>query len=72
MRTTFRNIHWTRRFLQRCLKQFLRELDPLKLYFYQSDIDSFMQSRDSLAQWTANGDIHFAYAVFKTFLGPPG
>ena len=53
---------------ERCLKQFLRELDPLKLYFYQSDIDSFMQSRDSLAQWTANGDIRFAYAVFKTFL----
>ena len=53
---------------QRCLKQFLRELDPQKLYFYQSDIDEFMKSQDSLAQWIANGDIGFAYKVYRTFL----
>ena len=52
----------------RCLKQFLRELDPLKLYFYQSDIDEFVKSQDSLAQLAARGDIGFAYRVFNVFL----
>ena len=28
---------------QRCFKTFLRDLDPMKMYFYQSDIDDFAQ-----------------------------
>ena len=54
--------------IARCLKQFLRELDPLKLYFYQSDIDEFRKSQDSLAQLAAHGDIGFAYKAFNIFL----
>ena len=34
---------------QRCFKTFLRDLDAMKVYFYQSDIDEFAKSRDTLA-----------------------
>ena len=30
------------------LKRFLKELDPLKLYFLKSDVDSFTRYRDQL------------------------
>src|SRR5690348_14181254 len=33
---------------QRTLKGFLKMLDPMKVYFYQSDIDSFMASEKDL------------------------
>ena len=53
---------------QRCFKTFLRDLDPMKMYFYQSDIDAFSQSRDLLAAEAERGNISFAYLVFRTFL----
>jgi carboxyl-terminal processing protease len=53
---------------ERCLKTFLRTLDPWKVYFYQSDIDVFSKSKDVLAEEAQRGDINFAYLVFKTFL----
>ena len=34
---------------QRCLKKFLKSLDPMKLYFYQSDIDEFTKHQDELS-----------------------
>ena len=34
---------------QRCLKKFLKTLDPMKVYFYQSDIDEFTKHQDELA-----------------------
>ncbi len=34
---------------ERTLKSFIKDLDPLKLFFYQSDIDEFNRSKDS---WT--------------------
>ena len=52
----------------RCLKTFLRTLDPMKLYFYQSDIDTFSKYKDSLAEAAQSGDITFAHTVFQTFL----
>ena len=30
---------------RRCFKTYLRDLDPMKLYFYQSDIDAFVKTR---------------------------
>ncbi len=33
---------------ERCLKTFIKDLDPLKLFFYQSDVDEFMRSKDLL------------------------
>ena len=54
---------------RRCLETFLKELDPLKLFFLQSDIDEFMQSRDKLDDaFKKNGDVQFAYTVFDRFL----
>ena len=53
---------------ERCLKSFLKALDPMKVYFYQSDVDQIMQSKDELCDAIRKGDIGFAYSVFRTFL----
>ena len=47
---------------------FLEGLDPWKLHFLQSDIDGFMQKRDSLDDLVKRGDVSFAYEVFNRFL----
>jgi len=31
---------------QRCATTFLKSLDPWKVYFYQSDVDEFMQHQN--------------------------
>ncbi len=53
---------------ERCFKSFLKELDPMKMYFYQSDYDEFAQSKDKLAEMIEGGDITFAYTVYNRFL----
>lgn len=54
---------------KRSFKQFVEGLDPLKLYFYQSDIDQLMQSETKIDDMVVqNGDITFAYDTFKLFL----
>jgi carboxyl-terminal processing protease len=53
---------------QRCFDTYLKTLDPMKLYFDQSDIDRFMPSRDQLDDQVIKGDIRFGYTVFETFL----
>ena len=58
---------------ERCLKTFLssksvQSLDPMKLYFYQSDVDEFKQHQDELCEWISRGDITFAYTIFRRFL----
>ncbi len=53
---------------ERCLTTFLKALDPMKVYFYQSDVDDFMKHRDELCDAARKGDITFAYKVFRTFL----
>lgn len=50
------------------LKNFLKSLDPWKLYFSQSDVDAFMKRRHDLDEMARKGDVDFAYEVFKTFL----
>ncbi len=45
---------------ERCMKTFLQELDPMKMYFYQSDYDTFAKYKDSLAELAQQGDISFA------------
>jgi carboxyl-terminal processing protease len=47
---------------------FLEALDPMKVYFLQSDVDAFMQRRDSLDDLVKRGDVSFAYEVFNRFL----
>ena len=53
---------------QRCIATFLKSLDPMKVYFYQSDIDNFMRHKDELSDAIRRGDVSFAYTVFRTFL----
>ncbi len=53
---------------RRTLQTFLKQLDPMKVYFYQSDIDEFMRSRELLDDQIRNGDISFGYQVFNRFL----
>ena len=53
---------------QRAMKTFLKSLDPMKLYFLQSDIDSFMQNETKLDDMARKGDIRFGYEVFDRFL----
>jgi len=53
---------------QRCMKNFLKALDPMKVYFYQSDIDEFTRHEKELGDAARRGDVSFAYKVFRTFL----
>ncbi len=53
---------------QRCLDTFIKELDPLKLFFFQSDVDEFQKNRDHLDEYFRRGEIKFAYDVFARFL----
>ncbi len=53
---------------QRCLKSYLKSLDPWKLYFYQSDVDEFMKRQNDLDDGIRQGNVRFAYDVFGVFL----
>ncbi len=53
---------------QRCLRTFLKTLDPMKLYFLQSDIDGFSTKEFELDDLAKKGDISYGYTVFNTFL----
>ena len=53
---------------KRCMTTFLKTLDPLKMYFYKSDIDAFMQKQDQLDDLIKKGDISFAYQTFNVLL----
>lgn len=53
---------------QRCLKNYLKTLDAMKLYFYQSDVDGFMRQAKELDEAFQRGDIRFGFEVFDVFL----
>ena len=53
---------------RRWFKGFLEALDPMKAYFLQSDVDAFLQKRDSLDDLVKRGDVSFAYEVLARFL----
>ncbi len=52
---------------KRALDLFLGSLDPLKLYFFQSDIDEFHQQDTQIDDMVSAGDISLAYTIFKRF-----
>ena len=53
---------------QRAIKSFLKSLDPMKVYFYQSDIDEFMSEKNNLDDFVRKGDLKFAWKVFNRLL----
>lgn len=53
---------------RRAFKLFLKSLDPMKLYFYQSDVDQFAVNQDQWGELLKKGDISPAYEIFSVFL----
>lgn len=53
---------------QRALKSFLRQLDPMKLYFTQVDIDEFGEQEFRLDDMALDGEVDMAYTIFNRFL----
>jgi carboxyl-terminal processing protease len=52
----------------RALEMFFKSLDPMKLYFYQSDIDRFAADSTKIDDYIKSGDISLAYRIFDVFL----
>ena len=52
---------------QMLLKRMLKELDPQKLYFLQSDVDELSKYRDHLDDFIKQGNVDFARQVFDLY-----
>lgn len=50
------------------LKRMLKELDPQKLYFLQSDIDEFSRYRDQLDDLIRSGNVDFGRQMFQLYV----
>jgi carboxyl-terminal processing protease len=53
---------------QRTMKTFLKQLDPMKLYFTQADIDEFSAKEFELDDLILAGKVQIAYDIFNRFL----
>lgn len=53
---------------RRGFDMYLKNLDLMKLYFNQSDIDEFTKQRDNLDDMLKSGDVTFGYTVFERYL----
>ena len=57
---------------QRCLKTFLKDLDPWKIYFYQKDVDEFIRHQDELDDLAKRRNtekfLDFAHNIFRVLL----
>lgn len=53
---------------ERCLDSMLKSLDPLKLFFYQSDVEEFNRHNHELDDQVRGGNIRTAYNIFNRFL----
>ena len=53
---------------QRALTTFLKTLDPMKLYFLQSDIDEFSTKKNEIDDMINEGKLDFAFTVFDQLM----
>ena len=53
---------------RRALEMFFKTLDPMKLYFYQSDIDNFAPESTKIDDYVKSGDVTLAKKIFDLFL----
>jgi carboxyl-terminal processing protease len=53
---------------QRLFRKFIKTFDPAKVYFTRSDIDEFKKSEGELKEQLLQGDMSFAYTVYRRFL----
>lgn len=49
------------------LDQYLDDLDPVKAFFYQSDIDEFQQYRTQIDDDIRRGDLTVAFSIFNRY-----
>ena len=52
---------------RRALNNFIDSFDPIKLYFYRSDIDEFRRDEDRIDDMVRSGDLGLAYKIFNRF-----
>lgn len=52
----------------RAFDLYFKSLDPMKVYFYQSDFDEFSVRRNDLGKMLAAGNVSFAFDVFNRYL----
>lgn len=50
------------------LKMYFRNLDPMKLYFYQSDIEEFSKRSDEVLKTWPEGKYELAFDIFNRYL----
>ncbi len=53
---------------KRAFEMFIKALDPMKIYFMQSDIDDFRQFETEIDDTIKRGDYSIAFKIFKQFL----
>jgi carboxyl-terminal processing protease len=53
---------------RRTFTTFMKMLDPMKVYFLQTDVDEFAKQQNVLADQIRSGNTTFAYTVFDRFL----
>lgn len=53
---------------RRTFTTFMKMLDPMKVYFVQTDVDEFAKQQNVLADQIRSGNTTFAYTVFERFL----
>jgi carboxyl-terminal processing protease len=53
---------------KRLFHRFLKDLDPTKQYFLQSDIEDFRKHETGLADMLQQGDLSFAYSVYDRYV----
>ncbi|MDA0657245.1 MAG: carboxy terminal-processing peptidase [Planctomycetota bacterium] len=53
---------------ERAIHVFLKQLDPLKFYFLQADVDEFEKRTITIDDSVRKGDVRFAFDVFRRFL----
>ncbi|REJ65478.1 MAG: tail-specific protease [Planctomycetota bacterium] len=53
---------------RRMLDNYLETLDPMRLYFYESDVAAFRRWQDDLDDQVRRGDVRFAHDVYAVFL----
>lgn len=53
---------------RRAFEMFFKTLDPMKMYFLQSDVDEFRSEETSLDDYVKSGDVGFAKRVYDRFL----
>jgi carboxyl-terminal processing protease len=53
---------------RRTFDNFFDTLDPMKLFFYQSDIDEFASQKEAIDDYVKSGDVRLAKRIFDRFL----